>query len=296
MTKTWEIDRLLPLAKDFYSAFENKQDCQIHHPLSIRRYFIQPEDATRAARKIKNPRFSPYLRTLLTPGEQACAIKDSFGSIHISEGHWVNVPEFLNQLKSHFQKKALLIESAFDYTQLQALDESEQANWDYRGLRAQYVVFCEGIHSLENPFFKHLSLTPIKGELLYLEIPELQLSPGLYHKRRWLQALPNTNTEGMRVNPRFRLGATYEEGASNLSPSSAAKTTLLESLEAMTDHKASILEHKVGIRPSTPDALPIIAQHPQHPSLFAINGLGSKGTASAPYLAKQLLQKLGYEN
>ena len=118
-----------------------------------------------------------------------------------------------------------------------------------------------------------------------LELPELHLSPGLYHKKRWLQALPDTCAEASGRSNRFRLGASYEEGVYDLTPSSCAKKSLLESLKAMTDHRPRILEHKVGIRPSTEDAQPLIAQHPKYHSLYAINGLGSKGTASAPYLA-----------
>ena len=294
MTKSWEIDRLLPTAKNFYSTIERQLNCSIHHPLAIRRFFIRPEDAARASRKIKNPRYSPYLEKVLPLGSDVCAIKDSFGSLIIGGGLWLNVPEFLHQLKSYFKKKATLIESALDYAQLSPPDQSGQLTWEYRGLRAKTVVFCQGIHSLENPFFNHLDITPIKGEMLTLELPDLRLQPGLYHKKRWLHALPNANAEVEDICHRFRFGASYAEGVSDRDPSPAAKASLLEILETMTDHPPRILEHKVGIRPSTRDAVPLIAQHPEYPSLYAINGLGSKGTASAPYLAEQLLKKLGY--
>lgn len=294
MTKSWQIDRLLPVAQNFYSTLERKLHCSVYHPLAIRRYFIQPTDAARAMRKIKNPRFSPYLEAVLPHGSRACAIKDSYGSLIINHGQWVDVPEFLYQLKNYFKKKATLIEAPLEHTDLRPLDPHGQAGWEYRGMRAKRVVFCQGIHSLENPFFTHLDLKPIKGELLTLEFTDLQLSAGLYHKKRWLQALPDASSEAGGTNQRFRLGASYEEGVSDLAPSPVAKASLLESLEAMTDHRPRILEHKVGIRPSSPDAVPLIAQHPEYPSLYAINGLGSKGTASAPYLAEQLLQKLGY--
>ena len=59
MTKSWQIDQLLPAAKDFYSTLEQQLQCSLYHPLAIRRYFIHSEDAARALRKIKNPRFSP---------------------------------------------------------------------------------------------------------------------------------------------------------------------------------------------------------------------------------------------
>ena len=296
MTKSWQIDQLLPAAKDFYSTLEEQLQCSLYHPLAIRRYFIKAEDVARALRKIKNPRFSPYLKTVLARDERACAIKDNYGSLIISQGQWVDVPEFLHQLKSYFKKKASLIEEAFDCAQLKPLDPLGQSGWTYRGLQAKRVVFCQGIHSRENPFFKHLNLKPIKGELLTLELPELHLSPGLYHKKHWLQALPDACAVKSGRSHRFRLGASYEEGVSDLTPSSCAKKSLLKSLETMTDCRPKILEHKVGIRPSTEDAQPLIAQHPKYPSLYAINGLGSKGTASAPYLAGQLLHKLGYSN
>ena len=53
MTKSWQIDQLLPAAKDFYSTLEEQLQCSLYHPLAIRRYFIKAEDVARALRKIK---------------------------------------------------------------------------------------------------------------------------------------------------------------------------------------------------------------------------------------------------
>ena len=56
-----------------------------------------------------------------------------------------------------------------------------------------------------------------------------------------------------------------------------------------------IEEHRSGIRPTTKDAKPLLIRHPTHSSLFAINGLGSKGSAIAPYLSELFMDQMGKE-
>jgi len=50
--------------------------------------------------------------------------------------------------------------------------------------------------------------------------------------------------------------------------------------------------HRSGIRPTTEDAKPLFIKHPIHSSLFAINGLGSKGSAFAPYLSELFINQI----
>ena len=59
-----------------------------------------------------------------------------------------------------------------------------------------------------------------------------------------------------------------------------------------SDLQFTIQAHRSGIRPTTKDAKPLLIQHPVHSSLYAINGLGSKGSAMAPYLSKLFMDQI----
>ena len=52
---------------------------------------------------------------------------------------------------------------------------------------------------------------------------------------------------------------------------------------------SAIHEHKAGVRPTMKDYEPVVGCHPDHPDVFVINGLGSKGVLRAPTIATELL-------
>ena len=109
MTESWKIDTLMPKAKAFYQDIEQSLGINIYHELPIRRYFINPEDAIRARRRIKNPRYANYFDPILEKGSEPIGIIDDFGSIPIRHGSWVNVPSLMKNLKATLNLKTDLL-------------------------------------------------------------------------------------------------------------------------------------------------------------------------------------------
>lgn len=285
MTESWKIDTLMPKAEAFYRDIEQALGIGIYHDLPIRRFFINPEDSTRARRRINNPRYANYFEPILEPGSEPIGITDDFGSIPIRQGSWVNVPSLMKNLKSYFRSQGRLIEDGFDANQL----VQEGTTWNYRGIKAKNIIFCQGAHTGNNPFFKDLPIIPIKGDVLDIRLKDIQLPQGLYYKKRWLHSLDVGNKNFL-----YRLGASYDVGNSDTEPSVTAKEGLIEILKTMLgpDLLFDIEAHRSGIRPTTEDAKPLLIKHPKHPSLFAINGLGSKGSAFAPYLSELFMDQI----
>lgn len=285
MTESWKIDTLMPKAKAFYQDIEQSLGINIYHELPIRRYFINPEDAIRARRRIKNPRYANYFDPILEKGSDPIGISDDFGSIPIRHGSWVNVPSLMKNLKSYFKSQDRFIEDTFDASKL----VQEGTGWNYQGVKANNIIFCQGAHIGNNPFFKDLPIIPIKGDVLDIRLKGIQLPPGLYYKKRWLHSLNLGNSDFL-----YRLGASYEVGNSDAEPSITTKEGLIEILKNMLgpDLLFDIETHRSGIRPTTEDAKPLFIKHPKHSSLFAINGLGSKGSAFAPYLSELFIDQI----
>ena len=46
--------------------------------------------------------------------------------------------------------------------------------------------------------------------------------------------------------------------------------------------------HHAGIRPTMLDRRPVLGRHPEYPSLYVYNGLGTKGYMLAPLLSKEM--------
>lgn len=285
MTQSWKIDTLSPKAKALYQNIEQALGINVYQDLPIRRYFINKDDPIRARRRIKNPRYANYFHPILEKGNEPNGIIDGFGSIRIRQGSWVNVPSLIQNLKRYFKSQDKLIEASFDTSQL----KKEGAYWNYRGIQAKNIVFCQGIHAQENPFFKDIPIIPVKGDVLDIRLKGIQLPQGLYYKKRWLHSLKLENGSSL-----YRLGATYDVGNTEATPSLSAKDSLVENLKDMLGSNLpfEIEAHRSGIRPTTHDAKPLLIKHPVHSSLYAINGLGSKGSAIAPYLSELFIDQI----
>lgn len=92
---------------------------------------------------------------------------------------------------------------------------------------------------------------------------------------------------------RFVAGATHEDTDDfNIQPTTGGilevLTNALPIAPALSE--AELAEVRVGIRPHTPNFMPVIGQLPDHPQIWIANGLGSSGLTVGPLLGKLLSQ------
>ena len=277
MTKTWNFDQVLPVAVETYSAIEQQFGIQVYRPISEIRFCQNAEDLKRVGRRMRNPRYQNVLSRMAAPGEAAPEFKDDFGSFHIDQAAYVDLPLIVHTLRASFTAQGQFRDETFLHSELQPTTNG----WQYKDLHADKVIFCEGAAMQNNPWFKNLPLKPAKGETLLCQSPTLRLPQKLYHHKKWF--LPNPNGS-------FRIGATYDESDLSDTPTEAKKDELLRAArEALkVPHQVDIIAHLAGIRPSTLDSRPIIGAHPTGLGLYLINGLGSKGASTAPLMTQQL--------
>lgn len=281
MTKSWNIDTLLPEAIRIYRAIEAQFGVKVYHPLPVRRYCQNAEDIKRCGRRSRNQRYANVLGDYAPAGAGPDAIADTHGSFEILQGGYVDLPLLIQTLHQHFKTQHKLRDEHVDTTKLTRAG----TGWQYGETFASKVVFCEGAGLKANPWFRHLPLTPAKGETLILRSATLELPPSIYHSTKWL--LPY----GAQ---RFRIGATYDANDTGSAPTEAAKAELLGAANAILheNHSFEVEAHLAGIRPSTSDARPFLGEHPSEKGLFILNGLGSKGASVGPEMSRQLIAHL----
>ena len=277
MTKTWNFDQILPEAVETYRAIEQRFGIQVYHPIPEIRFCQNTEDLKRVGRRMRNPRYQNVLNHMAAAGEAAPEFNDDFGSFHIDQAAYVDLPLVVHTLRASFSTLGVFRDEAFIHSELQP----GTIGWQYRDLRADKVIFCEGAAMQDNPWFKHLPLKPAKGETLLCQSPTLRLPQKLYHHKKWFLPYPDGS---------FRIGATYDEDDLNDDPTEAKKDELLRAAhEALKEaHQVEVTAHLAGIRPGTVDSRPIIGAHPTELGLYLINGLGSKGASTAPPLTQRL--------
>jgi glycine/D-amino acid oxidase-like deaminating enzyme len=179
----------------------------------------------------------------------------------------------LESLRNHFN----CIDQLFQHSLLTPSGEG----WNYKGIHAKRVFFCEGTAICDNPWFRHLPVNPIKGETLLLKSADLILPKGIFHHQRWILSLGDG---------RYRIGSTYDENDSSPLPTQQGADELLSTMQNNTNTSFKQLEHKAGLRPSTPDSRPILGAIPGAKNLYVFNGLGSKGASTGPLMCQRLLQ------
>jgi glycine/D-amino acid oxidase-like deaminating enzyme len=277
MTKSWRFDDFAPEAENFYQAIEKQFTVRLYHPIPAVRFCLSADDAKRARRRCRNPRYADVLKANDGAGSAHSPFKTRHGSLRIQGAAYVDLPCFVKTLRTHFHKQGRYEDARFEHQHLRR----NKHEWRYGGKSYHRVIFCEGAALQTNPWFRDLPLKPAKGETLLCRSEGLELKHELNHHGKWLLPYPDGS---------FRIGATYDESDLTPGPTEAAREELAGAFHAMTrrPHALEIIDQPAGLRPSTADARPFLGAHPSEQGLYLFNGLGSKGASLAPTLSREL--------
>ena len=184
--------------------------------------------------------------------------------------------------KAELRKHGQLVEEYFEFENLVL----EATSVEYNDIRARKIIFCDGLSSFENPFFKQLPFAPNKGEALIVEVPGLP-AHHIYKKGFLLAPLQSTGE--------FWFGSNYHWSFENTDPTKQFYEQAERHLNAWMRLPFKILEHRAAVRPATLERRPFVGLHPHYKNIGILNGMGTKGCSLAPYFANQLVKKLLYD-
>jgi len=90
----------------------------------------------------------------------------------------------------------------------------------------------------------------------------------------------------------YKVGATFNWTDKTNDPTEGGRAELVEKLRKVISCEFEVRDHEAGVRPTTQDRRPLVGIHPRHPRLALLNGLGTRGVMTAPFVAKQLADLL----
>jgi glycine oxidase len=281
MNKSWMIDEEMAELQDVYKALEKLTGVSFFRPLPFRRVFASIEEAELWDERLQHDEYKPYMEFVNVDDENFTTTFNEYGTARVSLAFAVDGTKFIEA--SHAWLKAIncLKIEKFD------LDKISLEKKEYNSIGYDQIVFCQGYQNINNPFFKYLPIDPTKGEVLDVEIQALETEE-LLNRKCWLMPVLNSNKM-------FRLGATYAWDTTDLTPTVSAREDLLAKANSLVKYPITLIDHKTGIRPTTPDRRPILGAHNLHKDLYIFNGLGTKGYCHAPYWAEQLFYHI-FEN
>lgn len=213
-------------------------------------------------------RFAPYLDSSEAELDPA-KIRAPFGAVSLRQSGVLRVADFLASSRDYFASQG-----CFHLERLEFLLHPEP------GISR---ISCLGPWALRDPALDWLPLRFAHGDILEVEIPDLEESR-IINGECWLLPIGQD---------RYLAGSTYLRGRGpSTQPSAEGRAELESRLRALTPLPFRVLDHRAAIRPVSPDRQPIAERHPSFAWLYYLNGLGSRGALLAPRLAGQLLRQV----
>ncbi len=282
LSLAWELASCLPAARATYGELENVFQQPFFHERPILRMTRNDREESFLQGRLQDPRFIPYLSPApkSLPGE--ITLPPQSTAFLTMGGGQLDIPLLISCLRQWLLEGGLLCEEALSHRDV--IPDRRGVHW--KGRCFAQVVFCEGWQAIRNPWFAHLPFDPVKGAILTIDPQGGPRPDWILNSGQWLLPTPN----GL-----LKAGATYDREDLESTVCTAANTNAICTVVERY-WKGPLREHIVaggsGIRPCTRTNWPLLGRHPVHSRLVLFNGLGSKGSLFAPWLADQLIGHL----
>jgi glycine/D-amino acid oxidase-like deaminating enzyme len=273
----WRGAEQLDVALPFYKRLEDRFEKSYDKRIDILRIFKSIEEQNNWYSACDKPRLKCFLEPEIE--------KNNNSSVHaeyllgrVRKTGRVVVRELVNDYRRSLSREGRLRSESFEHLKLEHSAEGLR----YGSMEADRIVFCEGNGMAKNPFFKDLPLEGTKGELITIHAPDLKLKEVL---KSAVFVMP-------LGDDLYKIGATFNWTDKTNVPTAQGREELLDKLKKVISCDFEIRDHEAGVRPTTHDRRPLLGIHAEFTRLSVLNGLGTRGVMSAPYLAKQLLDFL----
>jgi glycine/D-amino acid oxidase-like deaminating enzyme len=274
LVTVWMADEVIPNAWKAYNELGFELDITAIFQRNVIDFFPNPFMREGFLEKINTG--DQYVHAYPEQNHFNPLLNYEFGCGEIRPVYTVNLELLLPAWRKHLNEKALLRQEEF---KLEAL-KVEADHIRYGDITAQKIIFCDGVNSFENPYFRQLPFAPNKGEALVAEIPGLP-DHNIYKKS--MMMVP------MAEKDHFWIGASYIWDFENADPTTEFRDKTTKVLKEWLKIPFKVLEHRSGLRPATLERRPFVGFHPTHPAIGILNGMGTKGYSLAPYFASQLV-------
>lgn len=276
-TPVWNAKEQLEIALPFYQQLEEKFKVKIDEKFIIKKVFKSIEDQNNWFEATDKPLLSNYLDPKLDNQKRKGIIAD-FGFGNVNEAGRIDTKKLVEVYRTYLQSEDKIQFKKFEHQQIKFFEN----HIEYKEIITDSIVFCEGFGMTENLFFNYLPLNEVKGELITIYAPELDID---FLIKSTVFVLPL----GAHL---YKVGATFNWKDKTSNPSEEGRTELVEKLKKVITVPYTIVEQSAGIRPTVRDRRPLVGIHPVYNKLAILNGLGTRGVMIAPTVAKQLFNYL----
>ena len=266
---SFNAHNFLPKAIERYQELEKKLDVTFLHLKPILRLFSNDEVKHQWQVKYSNTEMQEYIQGFNQPNHSS-SLKDDFGSASISPSGHLDTNVFLDSSRAYFKTVCNLLEEEFDFYTFMPEKNT------YKDIEAKTIIFCEGFRVMNNPLFSKLPLTPTKGEVLTIRIPEVYHFDSIISKGVYILPLGNHF---------YTVGATYNHIDFTDELTSEGQEFLMAKVQEILEVDFEVVTSEAGVRPTVKDRRFLIGLHPKYDRIGVFNGLGTRGVLQGPLLS-----------
>ncbi len=272
IVQTWMIDTFLPFALKAYSDLGVQLNARIVKEAPV--VLIHPSLQMQESFEYRYEHENVYLQKNNASDFEAY-MHTPFGTGQINQTIWIDLNLMIAGWREQLINNTQYLDARFDITDVQITVEG--VTW--KGIQANRILFCDGISSMQNPYFKMLPFAPNKGEALIVEIKDLP-NQAIYK---------NNITIVPWKDQLFWVGSNYEWEFTDTKPTIDFRNKMEMALRQLLKIPFNVVDHIAGIRPANQERRPFVGLHPSYPAIGICNGMGTKGCSIAPYFAHQLI-------
>jgi glycine oxidase len=276
-TQSYLAPALLAFNTVFFPQIEKLTGTTFYHPRPYYKVFASPDDVQHWQGKLNNPDVQEFLNPEIS-NPLNTAYNAPHGAALINQCGNVDVNSYLQASINYFVQHSSYLPQKFDYKAL----ETDEEGVNYKGYPAKTIIFCEGLATIQNPWWAHIPFVPAKGEVLEIKA---QLPDGQAIISKGIFIVPLGNDI-------YRVGSTYRWNDLENTTTEGAKAELIEKLEKLITVPYEIVSHKAAVRPAVIDRRPVLGLHPANNKMGVFNGLGSRGIMLSPYFASHFADYL----
>ncbi len=271
----WKAEEQLKLLNQYFGEFETLLNEKFIEEIPTYRILKNQDEVKTWKKKSSMEELKPFLSEEISNSYDS-SIETPFGFAEVKQTGRIELNKCLNHFQQYLIEKNQYLNEEFNYSKLEISEEGIR----YGSISAKRIVFCEGFQVLKNPLFNYLPVIGVKGEVLKIET-EAMLPKAIWKAHNFL--MPESGKICLTASTYDRDDLTYE-------PTEKGKAEMEHHLKEIYTGNYTILDHTAGIRPTVVDRRPIIGNHPLHPNVFLLNGMGTRGTLLAPQMTEFLYE------
>lgn len=280
LVKSWKADDLLVFADEFYADAENTLAGKFYFKKGIVKIFSEEHEKDFWKKK-QQEEIGKFLSDISEEEFFLETVNSFCGHAEVKNSGNLNVLKFLDLSRIYFAENNLLLQERFNFESLNVRGDSV----DYKNIKTNKIIFCEGYRATENPYFHWLPFKLTKGELITVRIKNFNIDR-IINKGVFVLPLGNDL---------FKVGSTYEWNEIDQTSTEKGRLELIEKLDKILKVPYEVVEQEAGVRPTVKDRRPLIGLHPEHRNMGVFNGMGTKAVMLAPYFANQFTEFLEHD-